>query len=41
MKRHSRRAADNMRHLARLAAVHHTTPEAAKLRDRIKETIKT
>ncbi len=30
-----------MRHLARLAAVHRTPPEAVKLRDRIKETIKT
>ncbi|MBT2456806.1 helix-turn-helix domain-containing protein [Streptomyces sp. ISL-86] len=41
VKLQSRRATDDMRHLARLAAVHRTTPEAAMLRDRIKETIKT
>ncbi|MFE9255695.1 helix-turn-helix domain-containing protein [Streptomyces sp. NPDC006879] len=41
VKLHSRRAADGMQDLARLTAVHRTTPEAVKLRDRIKETIKT
>ncbi|MFC5805816.1 helix-turn-helix domain-containing protein [Streptomyces formicae] len=40
-KLHSQRAVDDMRHLARLASTHRAIPEAAALRDRIKETIKT